>query len=143
MYAKARCAVCEKEFLLDFGTMAKEDAIQRYEEMKKQGIYCPAHSKADVPNTSVDQSEVEVQKISTDEEHVRKFQDEGREMVDGGCNTVPQFNLPSIHGIPGLVHLGFGEFCSDTHTYIRRDSPIGTRFYERVERQNSNTKTGT
>lgn len=143
MYAKARCAVCDKEFLLDFGTMPKEDAIQRHEEMKKQGICCPTHSLAGARDEPIEQSEVEVQKASTDAEYILKLQKEGRDMVDGGCNTVPKFYLPSIHGIPGLVHLGFGEFCSDTHTYIRRDSPIGTRFYERVERQHSNTKTGT
>jgi hypothetical protein len=143
MYAKARCAVCDKEFILDFGTMPKEDAIQRHEEMKKQGIHCPAHSKADACDEAVEQRKAQDQSSPTDEDHILKLQDEGRDMVDGGCKTVPQFNLPSIHGIPGLVHLGFGEFCSDTHTYIRRDSPRGTRFYERVERQNSNTKTGT
>lgn len=116
MYAKVRCAACEKEFLLDFGTMSKEDAIQRHDEMKKQGIYCATHRIADVIEESVNQIEVEEQKTSTDEEHVRKLQEEGRDMVDGRCNTVPQFNLPSIHGIPGLLHLDWVSSAA-THTH--------------------------
>ena len=34
----------------------------------------------------------------------------------------------------GLEHLGFGDFASDTHLFLRCDSPRTTRFYEKVER---------
>jgi hypothetical protein len=57
MYAKARCNTCGKQFLLDFGCMPKDDAIQRHEEMKKQGIYCRAHREDSIRQWSADQSE--------------------------------------------------------------------------------------
>lgn len=36
--------------------------------------------------------------------------------------------------MPGLTHLGGGDFASGTHVFVRRDSPLGTRFYERLPR---------
>lgn len=79
--------------------------------------------------------ETEELSVPTDEEYLKALIADGKDMVDGGSNKVPELKLPSIHDIPGLVHKGFGEFQSETHLYIRRDSPIGTRFYEKVQRQ--------
>ena len=89
----------------------------------------------DALHRAYDLGQTEELNIPTDEEYVKALLAEGKDIVDGGANRVPHLQLPSIHSIPGLHHLGFGEFQSETNHYIRRDSPIGTRFYERVERQ--------
>ena len=67
--------------------------------------------------------------MKTDQEHVKELQAKGLTVIDGGQKTVK--GLPSIHGIKGLKHLGFGYFADDKHNYDRADSPKGTRFYIR------------
>lgn len=70
--------------------------------------------------------------IQTDKEHVLQMLADGDIVYDGGQNTVPELALPSIHQVKGLRHLGFGNFATDEHTFLRADSPKGTRFYMRV-----------
>lgn len=67
MYAKATCNTCGKQFILGFGDMPKADAIQRFEEMEKQGIYCPIHRKENISQKSVAQFETEEVKSPTDQ----------------------------------------------------------------------------
>lgn len=57
---------------------------------------------------------------------------DGNIVYDGGQNLLPELALPSIHNVKGLRHLGFGNFATDEHTFLRADSPKGTRFYIRV-----------
>ena len=154
MHVKTTCNKCGTEFHLDLGEMSREMAEKAFRKMDDIPRECPGHhmelggffamwNLEDVLHRAYNLGEMEELSIPTDEEHVKAFLAEGKEIVDGGCNTVPKFNLPSIHSIPGLVHLGFGEFQSETHNFIRRDSPVGTRFYERVQRDEVNTLTGT
>lgn len=146
MYAKTICNKCGKQFYLDFGDMPKEEATRKFHEMDKNGFQCPGHHVElggvfDMWNLNETLhrvyvlGETEELSVPTDEEYVKALLAEGKDMVDGGANKVPELNLLSIHSIPGLLHKGFGEFESATHRYIRRDSPVGTRFYERVVRQ--------
>lgn len=143
MITKTTCNKCGKTFYLDFGNMAKDEAIEKFKKMDQQGFHCPGHhvelggvfemwNLNDAIHRAYDLSESEELEVPTDEEFVKRMLDEGRDVVDGGANKVPQLKLPNIHGIRGLVHLGMGQFRSETHNYIRRDSPLGTRFYERV-----------
>lgn len=37
--------------------------------------------------------------------------------------------LPNLHDLKGLEHMGFGDFASPSNYYERRDSPTGMRFY--------------
>jgi len=67
--------------------------------------------------------------VPSDKEHVEAMLAEGREIYDGGQNTVPELDLPSIHSVPDLEHMGFGNFRNATHVFLRCDSPHGTRFY--------------
>jgi len=71
----------------------------------------------------------------TDKEYVEGLLAEGRNIFDGGLNAVPELGLPSLHSVPDLDHIGFGDFQNDTHTFIRCDSPRGARLYEKVVRQ--------
>lgn len=70
--------------------------------------------------------------IGTDKEHVVDLMTQGDVVYDGGLNTVPELSLPSIHDVKGLRHVGFGNFVTDEYTFLRADSPKGTRFYIRV-----------
>lgn len=153
MHVKTNCNKCGAEFYLDLGEMSREMAEKAFRKMDDIPRQCPGHhielggfytmwNLEHVLQRAYDLGEMEELNIPTDEEHVKALLAEGRDIVDGGANKVPQLKLPSIHGFSGLVHLGFGEFQSETHQYIRRDSPIGTRFYERVERQGVNSLTG-
>jgi hypothetical protein len=72
--------------------------------------------------------------VPTDKEYVEGLLAEGRDVVDGGANSVPELGLPILQSFPDLVHLGFGDFRSATHLFVRCDSPRMTRFYERVPR---------
>jgi hypothetical protein len=127
-----------------------EKAFRKMDDIPRQ---CPGHhmelggfyamwNLEDALHRAYDLGESEDLNIPTDEEFVKNLLAEGKDIVDGGSNKVPRLHLPSIHNLPGLVHLGFGEFQSDSHLYIRRDSPIGTRFYERVKRDVSKQLTG-
>lgn len=73
MYAKATCETCGKQFLLDFGYLPKEDAIRRFEEMEKRGIYCGTHREDSIDEQSVDQTQADEEKTPTVQEHVRKL----------------------------------------------------------------------
>lgn len=146
MFVKTTCKKCGTEFHLDLGEMSRvlaEKAFRKLDDIPRQ---CPGHhvelngwyqlwNLEDALHRAYDLGETVELNIPTDEDHVKALLAKGKDIVDGGANKVPNLNLPSIHGIPGLLHLGFGEFQSDTHMYIRRDSPTGTRFYERVERK--------
>lgn len=55
----------------------------------------------------------------------------GRVFYLGNGTLGPKLGIKSLQSVAGLRHLGFGEFASDTHTYVRVDSPHGTRFYVR------------
>lgn len=154
MYIKTTCNKCGAEFHLDLGEMSREMAEKAFRKMDDVPRQCPGHhmelggffvmwSLEDALHRAYDLGETEELNIPTDEEHVKALLAEGKDIVDGGANKVPYLNLPSLHSIPGLVHLGFGEFQSETHLYIRCDSPIGTRFYERVGRGGLNSLTGT
>jgi len=146
MYVKTTCNKCGTEFHLDLGEMSRELAEKAFRKMDDIPRQCPGHhmelggffamwNLENVLHRAFNLGETEELNIPTDEEHVKALLAEGRDIVDGGANKVPQLKLVSIHSLPGLVHLGCGEFESETHHYLRRDSPIGTRFYERVERE--------
>lgn len=51
-------------------------------------------------------------------------------LAEKRCAVVP----PSIHDSAGLEHLGGGNFGNEDFRFLRCDSPVGTRFYERVSR---------
>lgn len=146
MYVKTTCNKCGTEFHLDLGEMSREMAEIAFRRLDGTSRQCPGHhvelggwyqlwNLGDALHRAYDLGEMEDLSIPTDEAYVRALLADGKDIVDGGSNKVPNLNLLSIHSIPGLLHLGFGEFQSETHLYIRRDSPIGTRFYERVKRQ--------
>ena len=73
----------------------------------------------------------EPEPVMTDKEYVETMLADGKDVIDGGLNTVPELNLPCLHDFHGLDHLGFGDFKSDSHLFLRCDSPRGTRFYVR------------
>ncbi len=146
MYVKTTCKKCGTEFHLELGEMSREMAEKAFRKLDDLPRQCPGNhveiggwydlwNLEDALHRAFDLGETEELNIPTDEDYVKSLLAQGKDIVDGGSNKVPNLELPSIHSIPGLHHLGFGEFQSDTHNYIRCDSPIGTRFYERVKRK--------
>lgn len=146
MIIKTTCLKCGAAIRLDFGDMTKEKALEVAEKMENTPRECPGmHVEFggfrtmwqldDAIHRAFDlgESEPEVY-IPTDQEYVEALVAEGREIIDGGCNTVPELNLPSIHSFADLVHMGFGDFRSETHLFLRCDSPRQTRFYEMTRR---------
>lgn len=67
-----------------------------------------------------------------DEVFVKELQAKGNVVLDGGSGTVKE--LPSIHSVKGLRHVGFGSFENDEYTFIRTQAPSGTRFYIQCEK---------
>jgi hypothetical protein len=77
----------------------------------------------------------EPEPVISDKEYVEGLLAEGRDIIDGGCNTVPELNLPRLHDFPDLDHMGFGDFKNASHLFLRCDSPRSTRFYERTPKE--------
>lgn len=146
MIIRAQCKKCGVTIKLDFGDMTKEEALAVAEKMDNTPRECPGRhvelggframwSIDDAIHRLYDLGEgEEPTPTPSDKEYVEGLLAEGRDIIDGGCHTVPESNLPDIHSFPDLIHMGFGEFRSETHLFLRCDSPRGTRFYERVPR---------
>jgi len=145
MYIKTTCNKCGAEFHLDLGEMSREMAEKAFRKLDNTSRQCPGFhvelggwyafwNLEDALHRAYDLGEMEEFQIPTDEEHVRELISKGMKIVDGGSNTIPGLNLPSIHDEPNLKHIGFGDFANETHLFTRCDSPSGTRFYERVEK---------
>lgn len=144
MIIQTRCTKCGVTVRLDFGEMSREEAMAAAEKMDETPRECPGRHVElggfrrmwgldDAIHRAYDLGESEPSRpVPTDREHVERLLAEGREIIDGGCHTVPELGLPDIHSFRDLIHLGFGEFRNDTHVFVRCDSPQGARFYERV-----------
>jgi len=144
MQISTTCSKCGTSFRLDLGELTKEEAKKNFQRMEDIGGHCPGGhvelgglssmwNLQDVLHRAYELGQVEEPiAVPTDREYVEVLWAEGKEVLDGGSNSVPSLNLPSIHQVKGLQHLGFGEFTTETHTYHRCDSPRGTRFYIRV-----------
>lgn len=145
MYIKTTCNKCGAEFHLDLGDMSREMAEKAFRKLDSTSRQCHDHVELggwyqlwnleDALHRAYDLGEAEEIRVPTDEEHVRELIAKGMDIVDGGSNTVPNLNLLSIHDEPNLKHLGFGNFANETHLFTRCDSPTGTRFYERVAKE--------
>ena len=146
MVVNTQCMKCGVAVRLDFGDMTKEEAVKRADEMDRSPRECPGghvelsgwkqlYSIEDAIHRAFDLGEGSSPgPVTADTEYVEGLLAEGRDIVDGGANKVPGLNLSSIHDFPGLEHMGFGNFKSVTHLFLRCDSPRGTRFYDRVLR---------
>jgi len=144
MVIRTQCKKCGVTIKLDFGEMTKEEALVMAEKMDNTPRECPGQhvelsgfralwALDDCIHRAFDLGEgEEPTPVPTDKEYVEGLLAEGKDIIDGGCNTVPELELPDIHSFPDLVHMGFGEFKNETHLFLRCDSPRCTRFYDRV-----------
>ena len=143
MIVKTQCKKCGVTIKLDFGNMTKEQALAAAEQLDQMPRECPGQhvelsgiatlwSVSDAIYRAYDEGEgEESEPVMTDLEFVQDMVAQGMEVIDGGCNTVPELGLQSIHEFPNLDHMGFGNFKNTTHLFLRWDSPYGTRFYEK------------
>jgi len=146
MVIRSTCSKCGIAIKLDFGNLTKEEALAVAERLDNEPRECPGQHMElsglgrlwraeDAIHRLYDLGEgEEAEPIESDEEFVSRIVAEGKEVFDGGLNTVPGLGLPSIHDLKNLDHIGFGNFQSDSHVFLRRDSPRGTRFYVREQR---------
>ena len=146
MVVNTQCKKCGVAIRLDFGDITKEEAIKRADEMDRTPRECPGGhvelsawnqlwSIEDAIHRAYDLGEgTDPEPVITDREYAEGLLAEGRDIVDGGANKGPELNLSSIHDVPDLEHMGFGNFKSVTHVFLRCDSPRGARFYDRVLR---------
>lgn len=144
MIIKTRCKKCGITVRLDFGTLNKEEAMALAERMDEQPREClgghvefggwkTLWNLDETIHRGYDLGEIEEPtEVEGDWEFVRKLIMEGKTILDGGCNTVPDLKLPGLHEQDGLTHIGFGNFRNESHVFLRLDSPSGHRFYERV-----------
>ncbi len=147
MVVQTTCSKCGVTIKLDFGELTKDEALEAAEKLDRSPRECPGRHVElqgmgrlwrvrESIQRAYDRGEgiVEATPVPSDHEFVEGLLADANDVYDGGLNTVPEFNLPSIHGTPDLKHLGFGDFGSDTHLFLRHDSPRGTRFYIRESR---------
>jgi hypothetical protein len=145
MVIRTQCKKCGVTIKLDFGNLTKDEALAVAERMDRTPRECPGMhvelsgfrqlwSLDDAIHRAYDLGEgEELTPVMTDREYVENLLAEGKKVIDGGLNTVPELNLPRLNDFPGLDHMGFGDFKNATHLFLRCDSPRGTRFYNRVE----------
>lgn len=143
MMIQTQCKKCGVSISIDFGNLSKDEALAAAEQMDNAPRECPGRhvelsgvarlwQLEEAIHRAYDLGEGQESKpVLSDKEYLESLLAEGREIIDGGCNTVPESNLPSLHDFKDLVHMGFGDFKSDTHLFLRCDSPRGTRFYEK------------
>ena len=144
MVIRTQCTKCGVTIKLDFGNLTKEEALAVAEKMDCTPRECPGQhmelggisklwSLDDAIHRAYDLGEgEEPEPVISDKEYVKGLLAEGKEIIDGGLNTVPELNLPRLHDFPNLDHMGFGDFKNTTHLFLRCDSPCGKRFYERL-----------
>lgn len=147
MFIKTSCNKCGALLNLDLGDMSRDQTKQVFERLDRNGRECPGgHMELgglyrmwnleEVLRRAFDLAESNVPPVaSSDQEFVQGLLAQGKAVMDGGQNTVPSLDLPSIHGVPGLRHQGGGNFSNHDFNFVRCDSPLGTRFYERMPRR--------
>ena len=153
MIVRTQCCKCGITIKLDFGSLTKEEALAVVEKMDRTPRECPGqhvelggwrslYGLDDAIHRAYDLDEgEEAEPVITDKEFVEGLLADGKDIIDGGCNTVSELNLPRLHDFPDLDHMGFGNFRSATHLFLRCDSPRGTRFYERAPRESARLAT--
>lgn len=146
MFIKTTCNKCGESFHIDLGNMSRDEAQAAFRKLDITSRQCPGGhvefggfralwNLDDALHRAYDLGEAVELTVPSDEEHARRLLAEGRDIWDGGANKVPGFGLRAIQEVPGLTHLGGGDFASETHVFVRRDSPRGTRFYERLPKE--------
>ena len=147
MVIRTQCKKCGATIKLDFGNLTKDEALAVAEKMDRTPRECPGQhtelggfrqlwSLDDAIHRAYDLGEgEEPEPVISDKEYVEGLLAEGKDIIDGGCNTVPELNLPRLHDFPNLDHMGFGNFKNTTHLFLRCDSPRSTRFYERTPKE--------
>ena len=153
MVIRTQCKKCGAAITLDFGSLTKEEALAAADKMDQTPRECPGRhvelsgfrrlwSLDDAIYRAYDLGEGEdPAPVITDHEYVNKLLAEGKDIIDGGLNTVTELNLPRLHDFAGLDHMGFGNFKNNSHLFLRCDSPQGTRFYERLVRESAQPAT--
>ena len=140
MFVETKCVKCGSIINLDVGEMTKEEAMTMIKKMDNQPRECPGYhtelggwiyywNLEEAINNAYDNNNFKQIEIQSDYDFVKELLDKGCEVIDGGSNKVPELNLKSIHDHKGLIHLGFGDFADNDNTFLRKDSPIGTRYY--------------
>ena len=140
MIIKTQCKKCGVTIKLDFGNLTRDEALTAAEKMDQTPRECPGQhmelggirklwSLDDAIHRAYDLGEgEEPEPVISDKEYVEGLLAEGKDIIDGGCNTVPELNLPRLHDFPNLDHMGFGDFKNTTHLFLRCDSPRATRY---------------
>lgn len=146
MMINTSCNKCGTTFQLELGELNRAEAERALKRFDVNGGQCPGQhmemgglwqmwNLEDALHRAYDLGEASTSNaVPSDKEHVESLQALGHEVLDGGSNAVPELNLPSIHTLNCLSHIGSGNFASATHLYLRCDSPRGTRFYTKQPR---------
>ena len=144
MEVRTTCKKCGAVIRLQFGTLTKTEALEAARKLDAAPRECPGGhvelsglarlwDMAEAIERAYDHHEGRPdQEALSDADYVQELLAAGHEVIDGGLHTVPDLDLPSIHECTELKHVGFGNFVSPTHCFMRADSPQGTRFYLRT-----------
>lgn len=145
MFVETTCKKCGTIINLDIGDLNKEESKKELYKMNEQIRDCPGFhvefggwydmwNIEEAINKAFDNNTFKEIKIISDEEFIQKHIDRGAIILDGGQNTVPQFNLKSIHDLKNLKHIGFGSFQNEEYNFDRIESDNNTRFYIQSKR---------
>jgi len=133
-YLQAHCNTCGENFKFDIEDKTPD---QVREIMEGQRMFtCPGrHVELSGPleHVTVDWVNVIVgdPPMTNEEFGASLIKEVGKEHLYylGGDEVGQKLGLQCLQSVPGLRHIGFGEFENDKFAFIRRDSPSGYRFY--------------
>lgn len=129
---KGICKKCNATIYIEIGDLTVEQAKERLARIRsfecpgrhvelssvlENYLWRPEPVMREMPTPESDKDFLE--KLKTQNPHRRIF-----------LMGEPIEDVPSLQSIPGLRHVGYGEFQNDTHRYVRYDSPTRSRrFY--------------
>lgn len=130
-FIRGTCRTPECGRSVDFaiGDLSIEEARSAMETT--QGYECPGGPHVELGRMydgyDWDFTVFEKPSTPTDEEWIDYLHSRGHRVLSGTAGRYE--TLPNLHDLRDLKHLGFGDFASAHHVYIRVDSPRGSRFY--------------
>ena len=144
MMIRTQCKKCGVILKLDFGNMTKEEALAMAEKMDTTPRECPGMhmelggfrqlwSLDDAIHRAYDLGEGEdAESVMTDLQYVKKLLAEGKDVIDGGQNTVPELRLPAcMISRPGPYR--FRVFQNTTHLLSVATAPRNSFLYTRTQ----------
>lgn len=136
-YIRGTCKSCQSTVRVELGDLDTEQIRQALRD--RRPYECPGggvspHMELGDMLSGYEWSfeSFEADAPMSDEEFLKTLRARHDGVLCGVYGKFPE--VPNLHDLKDLEHMGFGDFADQQFNYHRIDSPLGTRFYLREER---------